>query len=331
MIKTIPINCYGGAAAKEGPLPWPQVYTTADHPIWERTAGDTAVVFCHFNPAGFARPRWNLNAFLTGLLRYNVPVFGAELSFDGHFELPPHPHVKRLEGSQETHRLFQKEPLWNVAESIVPQHFDKLIFLDADILFSSKTWLEDARQALTRHRAALPFSTAVWTKPGGEFHFSKPSSTYAAACISENLGYRIEDSHPGFGIAIRRRAFHEIGGLHGCPLTGGGDAMFTHAAMGNFSRSAKAGLVSDAWCKRVSQVIAGKIGYVSSEARHLWHGDFKNRRYDERHRWLGKFRRAEDTCLDASGAVRWSEHAIATKADFITQVNDYYSGRKEDG
>jgi hypothetical protein len=295
------------------------------------------VVFCHFNPQNYRRPKWNLNAFLTALYAVSVPCYAVELSFDGQYELPDNGRVLKLAGKRPDHVLFQKEALWNAAEKIVPAGVDQLVFLDADVVLSNPNWPRDLAEGLERFRFMAPFSHSVWTNEYGDEIYGRPSTIWAKLYHSQTKALNFSLAHPGFGVAMRRSAFWKMGGFWPSGVTGAGDAHLMHAVCGLWDRSPLRGQMPesvlksmDAYSGRVHAAIEGKIGVVPGECRHLWHGSRENRQYCQRHKLLEGHDPDADLQVEPSGLVKWSQAGLA-KTRIVEGMAAYFAARKEDG
>lgn len=334
-------------------IPTEPVFSLDGHPVFDLPLrGDLAVVFCHFNPAGFERPRRNLAAFLDHLYLAGIPAFGAELA------LPPRPHFalygtnRRVVQVRGESLLFHKEPLWNLAAQSVPEQFTKLLFLDADVILcprppedSLQAVFRAVSQALDHQPLVQPFSRAVWLDAEGAEIRCRPGSAYAHAHGRPDFA-DVRRCHPGFGFGLRRDFFRAIGGFTPCAILGGGDLAMLLAAAGEmdlhpddvessphpYIARNPLSIISPqlAWARTVHQLTGGRIGHVRADAVHLWHGSGEHRAYAERYA-LVRRHDARDLTLSPAGVLEWTPAARSLKADMVAAVAAYFPSRREDG
>ena len=84
-----------------------------------------------------------------------------------------------------------------------------------------------------------------------------------------------------------------------------------------------------AWARRFHKVVGGRVGVVSGDLYHLWHGGLDDRGYEERYAGLQRFGfdPFSDIEMDENGCWRWS----AGKAELHEYLKAYFFSRKEDG
>ena len=183
-----------------------------------------AIITCHYNWFGFERPRDNLRRFLESTK--GLPIFGVEA------QLPDHPmQTTGLPGWQQITAaqdqvMMQKECLLNIAAALVPNHFDALAWVDADILFDNKDWFEQTARALDAFPVVQPFAQAHWLARDGSVEQERPSIGK-----EPDLLYRCV-AHPGFAMAARRALWTQRrGGLYEHLVVGNGDVGFAAAVL----------------------------------------------------------------------------------------------------
>lgn len=297
--------------------------------------GDTAVIACHFNPAGYRTPRANLGRFLCGMAEVGAPVFLAELAFYGQpFQTPECDRTAHFRAGKEA-IMFQKERLLNMAEQIVPPQFTKIVVWDADILIPDFGWPGEVSRLLDSYPIAQPFSRAILLGPSGREIGAKMSVGYAA-------NNRFPDPvdvgifHPGFALAMRREFFSEVGGLSGCPITGSGDTLAMLGALcpnpedRAFFRlhSTEWGAPQLEWCRRLYQFSGGRLGALPMDIHHLYHGSHANRQYLSRFDMTREFNPSRDLTTNEDGITTWTAAAHAGHLpDFM---REYFFARRED-
>lgn len=290
-----------------------------------------AVVTSHYNFSGFSAPRRNLHRFLRQMGRDGIPVYGTELFLKGQ-----QPQTKGVPGWRQ-HRvtsaaiLWQKERLVNLAVERLPREFEFVAEVDADLWFDRPRWAEGVVEMLESHPLGQPFERAVWTGPEGEAETERQSAAKA--------GFRMEPwlGHTGFSWAFRRDFFEAVGGFFDLALLGGGDLLWSSAALNETVDYAglvkRTGLGSDAcfrpWVENFKHALGGdRPGHVAGSVWHEYHGSRKNRRYNERAEILRDFDPLSDVERHPNGWLQWS--ATADRG-MMQRVANYFAGRREDG
>lgn len=297
--------------------------------------GDTAVIACHFNPAGYHAPRANLARFLTGMADVGAPLFMAELAFYGQpFQTPGCARTAHFRAGKEA-ILFQKERLLNLVEKIVPPQFSKIVIWDADILIPDFGWLVEVSRALDAYPVVHPFTRAILLGPEGREIGAKMSVGYAANNrFPDPLDVAI--FHPGFGLAVRRDFFTQVGGLDGCVITGSGDTLAMIGALCKeleerafFRRHSRAwGAGQLEYCRRLYQFSGGRIGVLPADIHHLYHGSHANRAYLSRFDLTHQLDPDRDLRVNDDGITVWT--AAAHAGDLPERMREYFFARRED-
>lgn len=274
------------------PTPPPVVACSLPGSIW----GVTAL----FNPAGYISKLDNFHLFRERLAADGLPLLAVELAFgDAPFQLGDRDadRVVRLRGADA---LWQKERLLNVAIASLPGECDKVVWLDADVLFERKDWVPRTAELLEDHVVVQPFSRSIrllagerstdiesFTVGSGE-HEVLHSMAYGVAskgysCLSRYL----EHGHCGYAWAARREVIQRHG-LYDANVLGNGDLNIAHAMFGG-ARYLKTERLSDkarahmsAWADAFYREVRGSVGYLDGTVFHLFHGMKANRRYLDR-------------------------------------------------
>lgn len=309
-------------------------------------SGDLWAITCFFNPAGFKR---RLETYRLFRKRLAVPLVAVEFSHDGNFQLLQEDAdvLVQIEGGDV---MWQKERLLNIAMKHVPVACKKIAWLDCDVVFGRKDWMEFASRALDEHylvhlfqeRHDLPRDGALDQHGNGDSDSVAPSIIHKMAAEkldSENLLF----GHPttkrlwttGLAWASRRDVL-ERHGLYDGLVMGSGDQAVLYAALGKFVHATVSLRLNArrqahylAWAKPYFETVRGRVGYIPGRLHHLWHGELKDRQYAERIRRFETFDFDPyiDIALDHNGCWRWnsSKHAMH---EF---VRHYFETRKEDG
>jgi hypothetical protein len=278
------------------------------------TRNDIAVIVPFFSPAGFAQPLHNLRRVLGDLAAAGIPYYLAEMVYDEPLTSPPH----TLFYSKSP--MFHKENLCNLMARQVPERYTKLVFLDGDIQFTREDWLDACSKVLDECDIATPMDECSWGGSPGR-PFSRPATSVLAV---QGKSWTRGQSHPGFALAMTRKWFEASGGWYEESYLGSGDVCFWQGiTRGDVPEDIDSAVPRDSyreWCRKLPPA---RIGYVTGcVAVHMWHGDFKDRRYTTRaqdYTIKGTLYRTPDGVLEL------------TNEEDRKLVASYFTTRKEDG
>jgi hypothetical protein len=251
-----------------------------------------AVVSCYFNLNHSKYRLANYHAFRAALRTAGVASLTVEWSRDGaSFELPADDSVLKITGGDY---IWQTERLLNLGIERLPDRFDRVAWVDADIIFDQQDWPRRVEQALEQWPLVQMFSLARMLAEAGAG--VEPSTLMevpgSAWCHlrevkwpdgSERLG------HCGYAWAARREVIQPVGLYDGAPV-GGGDKNKLFALLGQLDQAQMAERQNPAmrahyhhWAHRLRQACNGRFGYADLTLRHLWHGSLESRQYRPRH------------------------------------------------
>lgn len=290
--------------------------------------GDTAVITCHFNWAGFKRPVQNLCRFLRQMARDEVPVYGVEVQIEGSpFATAGNKNWHHIHAGPKN-ILFQKEALLNLAASRLPAHFTKVAWIDADLWFEEPDWLGRTSAVLENNMICQPFGQAWWTDRDGSIALGKPPSAL--------VGIKNSAGHPGFAWAARRTFFTEADGLYSLSPVGSGDSILATVLFNQ--NPTTDGMMFGVglnhteyhrWAAKVEKWLDGtKVAFVPGSIWHEWHGERQNRQYVSRREILRTFDCHKHLQVAPNGLIQWRE---GTPAELSTAVREYFIRRQEDG
>ncbi len=307
----------------------PQHPATLPGSIWGVTT--------YFNSARYAGKLRNFRLFRESLRSQGLPLVAVELVHDdAPFELGDDEAeilVRRRGGAV----LWQKERLLNIALDHLPAGCDKIVCLDADVLFVNGNWVADTAARLEQYAFVQPFSSAsrlprecTSLQACGE---QSLHVTPSAACHWAHSGGRF-DGQPGFAVAARRSILQDHG-VYDRMIVGGADRAILSAAMGfdpddvPWLNTFPANLLADlrAWSRRIHAAARGSVFYTEGKLLHLWHGALADRMYYRRVHLLDDFDVREDIRLDGQGLWSWSSN----KPALHEAVRRYFLVRNEDG
>lgn len=308
--------------------------------IWAITA--------FFNPAGYRTKRSHFERFAAGLRRQGLALLVAALDrTDGQGELA-------LDSADQILRvrsdaiLWHKERLLNLALAALPPACDKVVWLDADVLFERDDWVAATAAALDDVPIVQPFSQACWLPQGatsaaglefapglGAGHFMPGMGRVMSRKTNheEALASYFTHGHTGFAWAARR-ALLETTGFFDELILGGADtamarAMYSAAPFHDIELSPALASSLQRWREAFHDQVRGRVGHIGGRLLHLWHGELQARRYTERAQILVEhnFDPRADIALDEQGCWRWA----SDKPELHGAVAAYFSSRREDG
>lgn len=279
-----------------------------------------AAITCHFNPIEYENIVRNYWMFRED---YQGPeLFTIELSFSDEFEIDDAIHVR----GRPEHIMWQKERLLNLAIEQLPAKYDKVAWIDADILFDNKNWAEDAEKALDEHALVQLFETGTAT----DANLDPTNSMVSIASVGETR----QSARPGFAWAARREVLEKSGGLLDTHIMGGGDNMMYFAAMGMFSTYMLTRTNIEwrrsflKWAAPFYRAVQGNVGFIPGNVLHLYHGTYADRQYVERWMILSRngYDPEKDIRINEDGIWEWA----SDKLDLHESVAEYFRERKED-
>jgi hypothetical protein len=299
-----------------------------------------------FNPAGYRSKLENYRAFRERLARQGLPLCTVELAFgDAVLELDAR-DAERLIQLRAPDVLWQKERLLNVALEHLPSGCDKVVWLDADVLFEREDWVAATARALQEQVVVQPFSRSVRLLPGerriatddlpvgsGEHEILHGMAWGVAAKGPASLCRYLEHGHSGYAWAARRELIDRHG-LYDANVLGNGDLNIAHAMFGG-ARALKLERLSDParrhlerWADAFYADVRGSVGWIEGTVFHLWHGKKADRRYLDRleHLPLAGYDPERDLVKDESGVYRW----ISEKPTLHAFCREYFERRRED-
>ncbi|MBF0489513.1 MAG: hypothetical protein HQL15_02700 [Candidatus Omnitrophica bacterium] len=310
--------------------------------------GDIWGISVLFNPSGFKNKVENYYIFQESLKRQGLKLLTVELVLGAHpFQLSKTDADKliQIRGSLEN-VLWQKEALLNIALKNLPSSCDKVVWLDADLIFQDDGWVNETAQLLEKYKIVQPFTAAVRLKKGerqlGMLEGQRVMS-YAYYWKGEyKSSHQVPIYHPGFAWAARRETLDSIG-FFDLGILGSGDSymafgfnlehikMFRFYTLASFMKSIPLKMAQEleTWLENVHQHVQGSLHYSSGTVLHLWHGSPVDREYAKRANILLDFNfdPFEDIKKTKDGIWQWTTQ----KRGFRHRVLEYFRSRNETG
>lgn len=301
-----------------------------------------------FNPAGYRSRLTNYRLFRS---RLNVPLVAVELSFTGKFELRD-TDAEILIQISGADVMWQKERLLNVALGALPTECDIVAWLDCDVIFASNDWPERARLALKTSPVVQLFSerrdlvagavddsfglSSVQRKVlGMAYNFVTDHPLRPEGTFMPEKPLYLELGTTGLAWASSRRLLQKHG-FYDAQIIGAGDQSIACAAVGKFEYAEQSRHMNSyqrehylSWAEPFFADTGGTLGCVDGRIFHLWHGDSRDRQYDQRHLNLERFEfdPNKDIAVDSNCAWRWN----SDKPEMHEYIIRYFGSRREDG
>jgi hypothetical protein len=300
----------------------------------------------YFNPIRYKRRLSNYRIFRNNL---HIPLVTVELSFDGKYELTKSDADVLIQISGGA-VLWQKERLLNIAIKSVPSDVKNITWLDCDILFERKDWVEEAeRQLNDRYNIIQLFSKAVYLnkEDTGELLYNCSSYPTVPGLVAlykqsnilplDTLAVSTQDGgliyNPGLAWAAKKEIFAKHG-FYDLAIIGAGDLYVANSIFGTMNSIIKLHSLNEPrsesylkWGTSFHRTVADKVGYISGEIHHLWHGDLKNRNYKDRFKILADFNPRTDVYIGDNGVWHWTKPNTA----LAEQLRAHFRNRREDG
>lgn len=263
------------------------------------TVKDMAVCVVIFRPVQWARTANNFMRLVAELASAQMPLFIAELVRPGEEAITgrlndAQKHTTRVWVFSSEHVLFHKENLQNLLADRVPVEYQKLCFLDADVLFTNPHWYMELSQKLNAWHIVQPMDWCEWLDVTDRPVMAENMHGKIPASMLLQLGdkMRIERAHPGFAWAFQRDVFQQIHGFYERQPVGSGDTAFVCAlskdteqldANAKFFAPHEFAYVNTPSYQNyraLVQKISPTVSYLSGNtARHLYHGPIAARGY----------------------------------------------------
>jgi hypothetical protein len=272
---------------------------------------DICVAFCYFNACGYVRSLQNLLFFENKLRAANIPYFTAEMVIGDQPPMLASPTVRFHSKSA----LFYKEALWNRLEQAIPEQYNKICFLDSDIIFDRPDWLDAISELLESHDMVHPFESMLYL----DLNYNILSSHKTYMCDPMSWAF-------GFGYGISRSLFKNINGFFDKAILGSGDTYMSLCISNNHAKYILSinNYVSSEFLKYKEhfQSFNPKVTYLPCNVYHLYHGSVIHRNYDLRYKNINL---DESTFqLNSDGFLEFSDPTMNSL------TYNYFKSRQED-
>jgi len=235
--------------------------------------------------------------------------------------------------------LWHKENAINIAISRLPDDWETLGWIDADVEFLQNDWIGDTLNQLQVYKIVQMFDTAIDLGPDNQVlqvHKSFMGQYIRKGATHPEKAYN--ELHPGYAWAARREAIDDIGGLFDKAVLGAGDR---HMAL-SFVNKAELSLNKDTssayqqaildYQARCWTALRCDVGYVPGSLVHAFHGKKKDRRYWDRWQVLIKndYRPNVDLKRNSYGVYQLHDDMTLRSVRLRDEIRAYFRSRKED-
>lgn len=285
--------------------------------------GRLALITCYYNWAGWQALRRNYLRFVRSCREWPVDLFVAEVAL-GTAPFLDQAAFLRLRAGPE-HILWQKERLLNLLVERLPAEYDKIAWIDADVVFLDPYWTERVCAVLTRWPVVQLWRqwhcADAWGRVGEVLHCV---GHRAARWLSQ------QSASPGGAWAARRDVFP----LYDRHILGAGDATALAAWTRQIERFTwlmppRLQTHFVRWAEDAYRKVQGQITHLPGDLVHFYHGTRANRRYLERWEILTahNYDPTVHVTLDDQGLLCWTS---AAPAGLRQGVAEYFLARQED-
>jgi glycosyltransferase involved in cell wall biosynthesis/D-alanine-D-alanine ligase-like ATP-grasp enzyme len=208
---------------------------------------------------------------------------------------PQLPKTSSIHQVRATSLLWHKETLLNRAIAELDERFKYIFWLDADVLFTNPNWLVEGVERLQTATILQPFEYCLHLErdrfiPAPTPLAQNPQAWRSfCATLKTASNYQINANHydcgnVGFAWGARRSILAAVP-LFERALVGGADRIVAHAAAGQIPHPLVEKAFGDnlieveRWSSEFYAQTEGKIGYVTGDLYHLWHGNLSDRQY----------------------------------------------------
>lgn len=223
--------------------------------------------------------------------------------------------------------VWQKERFYKIALSHLKKEHQYVVWADADIIFTNNSWQEQLKDKLENYQLVQIFNQVEDVKFEND-DFSPTGMSRKSVVTSFNHDITVKDyfsksgislslgCNPGLGWAAKTATIREIS-FPDFMILGGGDKVLLASAMGYHSilfkvLSLSQGLynIYHSWGDQVFNTIEGRVSCLEKNMiYHIVQGNYKNRRYSDRHKLIedDSFAIADHLKINEFGAWQWHD------------------------
>lgn len=290
------------------------------------------------NPVRYSSRYELYKQFEAEMRQLEVSHFKVEVAFgDRAFAVTEHtdPKALQLRTDQE---IWHKENMINLAIQRLPDDWQYVAWIDADVMFARKDIIEETIHQLQHYQVVQMFRNALDLGPKGEVMQSHTGFAFSYVNQLTPPKPYYTNWHPGFAWAARREAIDALGGLIDKSILGAGDRHMALSLVGKGADTVEKRMhptyhqMVAAWEQRAERYIRRDIGFVDGTLMHYFHGRKVDRRYFDRWKILVnyQFNPYEDLKRDWQGLYQLNDHGTVRDIKFRDDLRAYFRGRNED-
>jgi hypothetical protein len=281
--------------------------------------------------------RWDLYSdFARMVAASGAVLYTVEIAFgDRAFVVTEANNPQHLQ-LRTTTELWYKERALNLLVERLPQDWQYVAWIDADVKFVRPDWADETRHLLQHYAVLQMFGHAQDLNVDHEVIATHEGFMhgYLNGRMSGHKAY--EQFHPGYAWAMRRDAWNTLGGLLDTAILGAGDRHMATALLAHVERSYPAGLSAgyldklQHWQRR-AQDLRRNVGYMPGTLLHAWHGAKKHRNYLGRWKVLTRNQYDPNHDLKPDWQGLWQlEQFCDRQIQLRDDIRAYFRSRNED-
>ena len=294
------------------------------------------IIIPYFNFLNSKQLEKNLNHFLEkNKFPDNVRLILSEGYIDSQLKDHSNKFYKHLKFKFKN-IFWIKENLINLAIDNLPEDWQFAVWMDRDVIFTSKTWVDESIEKLKTSDIIQP-----WKELEEILELSSRNIVQTMG-VKDSYLFRIQQEedpalrlqgHPGMAWGINKNFYNKIKKIPDWFIVGGADMILACACLNDGKTMPTNATCSIAMAKKTSEYYQFfknvKSDYVNCKIYHLCHGNRLNRKYRERVEIL-----AENN-FDPNNDIFYNEEKIIEfSKDWndraSKEIKDYFISRQED-
>lgn len=293
------------------------------------------VIIVISNPCNYKKRYILAKRFINRMnLETNVNLYIVELINPGQeYQITQKNNPNHLQ-LESKYILWMKECMINQGVKLLPSDWKAFAFIDADIIFDNPHWVNDTLKLLNSFDIVQLFSHAIDMDENEDTMniFTSFGYKYIHRRKHFSSGKINQISHPGYGYAITRKAYEQIGGLYELSIIGSGDQNMAMSLINKGQYSLNNQVHPDYLNSVIefqNKAYGLKLGYTPGIIKHEFHGSKQNRKYSTRWHSLVKYQYSPIKHIqkDINGLIEPTKDCPQGLLDDIIQ---YFKDRNED-
>jgi hypothetical protein len=244
----------------------------------------------YYNPKKDLRLKKNFLKFLTQFELYHDKILIGMVDYDGELDIPDYlkENVIVVKGDIKN-PIWYKEILLNKMIDTIEEEY--IIWIDCDLIYENLDWLKNINSVVRVKDFVQLFETINYLDENGSVLESHKSIISSGSNDIDRLleeGYKPGGSWIGKTSILKDNKFFEK------MYVGGGDTIFLYGLfnINNGFTLKKVGEgskeIQNSAVEWINSFGKYKVGFLSENINHLYHGDLKDRNYNDRYKKLKK-------------------------------------------